>query len=216
MPTVFDAQGQAYSAVQLTTASQIGVRHIPAGWWIVTDGQGQRSPVEPTSFDRMFTPVQGVYNLGTPGGAAQLDHNAQITNRLAYEAAALGVATLDSNATLVQTTGLVLYDAQGRVILGGRGTLTVPAQTGSAVSNGIPNLAVGWLAIPAGTASGGYFTVSNAACTIRSLVFLQLSSYNTPAILDVTGKRAGSFDVQITTINGSAIAAAEAVFLIIN
>lgn len=107
MPTVFDDQGQAYDAVQVTQSTPLGGLQVPAGWWIVTNvATRQRSPVNPASFAAMFSPVQGAFMLGQPGGASQLDLNGKVIERLSYEAVPNGVATLDSNGNLVQTAGL--------------------------------------------------------------------------------------------------------------
>lgn len=116
MPTVFDDSGTAYDAVQVTQPTSLNGRLVPVGWWILTDPFGRRSEVSPASFTTMFTPVQGAYQLGQPGGAASLDKSGLVIQHSNFEGVAYGTATLDKNGNLVQNAGLALLNGAGEVI----------------------------------------------------------------------------------------------------
>lgn len=115
MATVFDDQGVAYDSVQVTVPTPIGNFTVPVGWWIVTDPFGRRSPVSPQSYLTMFSPAQGVLNLGTPGGAASLDKNSLVIQHSNFEGQPNGTATLDGAGQLVQRGGLATINGAGQV-----------------------------------------------------------------------------------------------------
>lgn len=115
--TVWDAQGNVYDAVQVTTAgTSVNGRIVPVGWWIVTNAYGKRSDVSPQSFLTMFTPAQGTLQLGQPGGAASLNKSGLVEQHSAFEALPYGTATLDQNGDLVQIGNLATINASGQVV----------------------------------------------------------------------------------------------------